>query len=361
MDGGMSNNGGRERPAAAEDDRRAWERPGPQQVGPDVFRIPLPLPGDSLRAVNVYAMRDGPRGLLLVDGGWAVPAATEELRRALATLGHHPRDIRRILVTHMHRDHYTLAIWLRREYGTSVSIGEGEEGGLESVADYHDDLLPQPMVDRIRWHGGGPELDEIADASADVMEPIDSSVWEKPDGWLRDGDRLTLADRTIEVLGTPGHTNGHLVFRDAAAGLLFTGDHVLPHITPSVGFEAFWRPSALTDYLASLQALLELPDHTLLPAHGPVTDSVHRRVHEILEHHRVRLDQTAAAVQAGAGSAAEVARRLRWTRRQRAFAALTPFDRVLAINETGAHLDALVLRGELTRHESESACRYVIA
>jgi glyoxylase-like metal-dependent hydrolase (beta-lactamase superfamily II) len=340
------------------EDRRAWERPGPHEVGPDVFRIPLPLPGDSLRAVNVYAIRDGAGGLALVDGGWAVPAATAELERALATIGHHPRDIRRVLVTHMHRDHYTLAIWLRREHGTAVWIGAGEQGGLESVAEYHDDLLPRPMVERIRWHGGGPELDEIAGADADVMEPIDSGVWEKPDGWLRDGDRLTIGQHTIEALSTPGHTQGHLVFRDAIAGLLFTGDHVLSQITPSVGFEAFWRPSALTDYLGSLQALLELPDHALLPAHGPVTDSVHRRVREILAHHRDRLEQTMAAVVDGAGSAAEVARRLAWTRHERAFTTLTPFDRVLAINETGAHLDALVHRGELARHESESACRY---
>jgi len=41
----------------------------------------------------------------------------------------------------------------------------------------------------------------------------------------------------LDVVPTPGHTQGHAVFVDPAARLLFAGDHVLPSITPSVGFE----------------------------------------------------------------------------------------------------------------------------
>lgn len=50
------------------DARHEWMRPGAYEVAPGVHRIPLPLPNDGLRAVNVYAITDGD-GLTLVDGG----------------------------------------------------------------------------------------------------------------------------------------------------------------------------------------------------------------------------------------------------------------------------------------------------
>lgn len=70
---------------------------------------------------------------------------------------------------------------------------------------------------------------------------------------------------------TPGHTRGHFVHRDASAGVLFAGDHVLPHITPSIGFEPIRTTSPLRHHLASLALMREMPDTPLLPAHGPAT------------------------------------------------------------------------------------------
>ena len=47
-----------------------WTAPTAEEVAPDVFRVPLPLPSDGLRAVNVYVLMS-PGGPALVDGGWA--------------------------------------------------------------------------------------------------------------------------------------------------------------------------------------------------------------------------------------------------------------------------------------------------
>src|SRR5690349_4244509 len=77
-------------PAAADPDeeaRHAWERPGAHPVAPGIHRIPLPLPGDSLKAVNVYAVADGDE-LVLVDGGWALAEAEQLLGQALAEIGY---------------------------------------------------------------------------------------------------------------------------------------------------------------------------------------------------------------------------------------------------------------------------------
>ncbi|MCA1189471.1 MBL fold metallo-hydrolase, partial [Saccharopolyspora sp. 6T] len=189
--------------------------------------------------------------------------------------------------------------------------------------------------------GGGPEQD-----------------YEQPDEWLDDGAEVRVGSRTLRVLETPGHTRGHVVFVDAANGLLFAGDHVLPHITPSIGLEAARTPLPLGDYLSSLRLVGELPDLRLLPAHGPVTGSAHARVAELLDHHERRLDQTAAAVLAGAATGFEVAGVLGWTRRERAFADLDEFNRILAVGETLAHLDVLVERGRLRRSTSDGVDRY---
>src|SRR3954447_6864087 len=89
--------------------RGEWTEPGAHPVAPGVHRLPLPLPMDGLRAVNVYVL-ETPDGLTLVDGGWAIPEARAVFLDGLRQLGASLGDIRRFLVTHMHRDHYTQAV-----------------------------------------------------------------------------------------------------------------------------------------------------------------------------------------------------------------------------------------------------------
>ena len=187
------------------------------------------------------------------------------------------------------------------------------------------------------------------DVSATRTRQSTASLYEFPDEWIDSGARITVGARTVTAIHTPGHTRGHLVFHDAAARVLFTGDHVLPHITPSIGFEPARQPNPLGDFLSSLRLLLTQPDALLLPGHGPAAESVHRRVHELLTHHEERLDQTMAAVQAGASTAFEAAHRIGWTRRGTPFDKLDLFNQLLATGETAAHLVVLAERGRVTR------------
>ena len=119
----------------------------------------------------------------------------------------------------------------------------------------------------------------------------------------------------VLAVPTPGHTQGHVVFADVERALLFAGDHVLPRITPSVGFEAAFAKQPLGDYLRSLRLMLQMPDMRLLPAHGAVTESTHARVEQLLAHHEDRLAACLARVIFGAGTAYDTARALPWTRR----------------------------------------------
>ena len=331
-----------------------WWRPGAYAVRPGVHRIPLPLPGDGLRAVNVYAIEDGD-GLVLIDSGWALDQARQDLEAALGTLGHDLGSIRRFLITHIHRDHYTQAVVLRRLFGSRVALGAGEQPGLEQIAQTPVPFSPA-LTARLHRLGAGTLIEPLLTSYGDTR--LDLGEWEDPDEWLRDGSAVSLESRTLDVVATPGHTRGHVVFHDRAAGLLFAGDHVLPHITPSIGFDSPPADSPLSDYLRSLALVAALPDTVLLPAHGPAGGGTHARVRELQAHHDRRLTATAGAVARGADTAYAVARLLPWTRRDRPFATLDVFNQMLAVSETASHLDLLVERGDLTVTTGSAVHRY---
>jgi glyoxylase-like metal-dependent hydrolase (beta-lactamase superfamily II) len=179
----------------------------------------------------------------------------------------------------------------------------------------------------------------------------DLSLWEEPDTWLTPGP-LQVAGRTLEAIETPGHTRGHLVFADTSMGLIYAGDHVLPTMTPSIGYEPVPSPLPLSDYLSSLATVRALPDLRLLPAHGQVTDSLHARVDELLDHHVERLERSREATVGRPASAFEVARELPWTRRAQTLETLDAYNASLAVLETRAHLEVLVARGEVRRVET---------
>jgi glyoxylase-like metal-dependent hydrolase (beta-lactamase superfamily II) len=335
-------------------DRYAWIEPDVEDLGGGVYRIPLPLPMEGLKAVNVYAITD-PGGVDLIDAGIALVPARERLTAGLRQIGYELGDIRNFFVTHIHIDHYSLAVELRRTFHSIISLGEAERTNLIATREL---LNGGPGANRVRFFGfdslarlGASEL-AASLAASDERAPA-TVDWEDPDRWVPDGADLDLRTRTLRAVHTPGHTRGHLVYHDAAAKIMFAGDHVLPQITPSIGFEVAGNRMALRDYLSSLAKTLALPDARLLPAHGPVTVSTHERVNELLAHHDTRLAETLSAVQAGHATPYEAAKAIKWTRRERPFGDLDLYSQILATNETAAHLEVLALRGQLTRQTSD--------
>jgi glyoxylase-like metal-dependent hydrolase (beta-lactamase superfamily II) len=334
-----------------EPDRYSWAQAGAEDLGGGVHRIPLPLPMAGLKAVNVYALIDD-QGVDLIDAGMGLANARERLTAALKELGCELGDIRNFFITHVHRDHYTLAVDLRRSRYGSISLGVGEQANLAAARAMATGDGAGEFVADLRWMGAAELAEQLA--AGDRGDRPAANEWEEPDRWLDDGTELAVSTRTLRAIHTPGHTRGHLVYHDATAGVLFAGDHILPHITPTIGMEPARNRTALRDYMDSLRLVLTLPDARLLPAHGPVQDSTHKRVHELLAHHEQRLSEMLAAMTPGRSTAYEVAQAIRWTRRQQRFADLETISQLLAVGETAAHLELLVIRGQLTRHSDGS-------
>jgi glyoxylase-like metal-dependent hydrolase (beta-lactamase superfamily II) len=338
--------------AVSPDSGEHWSKEGAWKVAEGIHRIPLPLPMDGLKAINVYVIETDD-GLTLIDGGWSIEVARDLLERCLRDVGYGFGDIRRFLVTHVHRDHFTLAAVLGHEYGADVALGLGEKPALELLND--PNLSHNPFLDVLRT-AGASELAELW--AAGPQERPDLSMWMFPDTWLDGDHEIAVGARTLDAVHTPGHTPGHYVFADKDAGLLFAGDHVLPTITPSIGFTVPPTPDPLGDFMASLTKVRALPDLQVLPAHGPVAPSSHDRVEELLAFHERRLDLSLAALADGPATGFTVAHQLGWTRHEKAYDELDMFSQGMASMETKAHLELLVARGDAVREETPDGVRF---
>ena len=152
-----------------------------------------------------------------------------------------------------------------------------------------------------------------------------------------------------DVIATPGHADGHLALvRD---GVLIAGDHVLPRITPAVGLYPDSRPDPLGDYLDSLELTAALGLRIALPGHGDPVEDPTGRCRALVEHHRLRLDETAAALGPEPRTGYDVSYVL--------FGAeLVPAARRFAVAETLSHLERLVHEGRARRNEASGGVSY---
>jgi glyoxylase-like metal-dependent hydrolase (beta-lactamase superfamily II) len=166
------------------------------------------------------------------------------------------------------------------------------------------------------------------------------------------GEPIQLAGREWLSVHTPGHTLDHLCLYDPDHGLLLSGDHVLPSITPHISGVGNGG-DALRSYLATLDLVANLPDVKLgLPAHGHPFDDVPGRVDAIKRHHHERMEQLrAASIAVGPATVEELAHEVFPQRHWG----------VMAESETFAHLEHLVGSGEAERRDDGGPYRYVVA
>jgi glyoxylase-like metal-dependent hydrolase (beta-lactamase superfamily II) len=321
--------------------------PGASDLGEGIAQIRLPMAGNPLRYINGYVLEDDD-GLTLVDCGWKADDVLAALHEGLHALGHELADVKRVVITHHHFDHYGLAGTLRRagvpellmnprDYARAVLFAESH-----TAEDHASDLW-------LARNGFTPAEtgDEGFDGRWEVSEPT---------RLLADGDRIGR----LEAVWTPGHSPGHLCLADTRSGKMLTGDHVLDPITPHIGL---WRETdadPLGDYLASLAKVRGRGAGGALPAHGEPFPDLDRRVAELIAHTQARETQVLAALAAGSADAGEIAAWLPWTRRNRAFADLGEFHQQFAVSETIAHLHHLHVRGLVMRETDAARIRYAL-
>jgi glyoxylase-like metal-dependent hydrolase (beta-lactamase superfamily II) len=338
--------GEHDRPVPGAVQREAWAAgllPPVEQVRPDLWSIPVPLPNNPLRYVLVYALAHDD-GLALIDAGWDTNTAWQTLIDGVRTTGHEIRDVTAVIATHVHPDHYGLAHRIRQASGAWVALHPADARLLEP--DAAADLPPLVAAARELFaSSGAPEVDVSPALIADAAHYLTPT--EPPDRPLTDGQQLRFGRRTLTVVHTPGHTPGHVCLHDRDDQVLFTGDHVLPRITSTVGLHSRPDHDALGQFLSSLARIAELADNVgeVLPAHEYRFTGLLRRVDDLLAHHEERLTATRRAVASHTGRTAwQVAQHLDWAR---PWDDIDPIMQRLAAAETLAHLVLLRHRGHV--------------
>jgi glyoxylase-like metal-dependent hydrolase (beta-lactamase superfamily II) len=290
--------------------------------------------------VHAYLL-PGESGWTLVDTGVGLPDAKETWSAQLEQAG---GRVATVFVTHFHPDHVGAAADLHELTGAPVVQGALDYAQCELV--WGNPAWTERLVDWFHLHGAP------GDVTAEVVgqswvyrpfiryqrDPILVEPGEHVDGW--------------ELVPAPGHADGQLcLLKD---GVLVAADHVLAPITPTVGLWPASRADPLGDYLSALERTIELAPRLALPGHGDPIEDPAGRARELQEHHRLRLEETIAALGPEPQSGYELSLALFGRE-------LKPAGRRFAVAETLSHVERLVHAGAARRHEDGTAVTYTAA
>lgn len=319
--------------------------PEPRSLGDGIHLIPIPLPFPSPPWVNSYAI-EGSDGLTLIDCGTDWDDGHRALHDGLDSVGLAGADITTLIVSHLHPDHVGMASRLVREHGCRFIM---HRRAAVLVDRYND--TPR-VIEHYRWlarsHGvPAGTVEEVANVGP---RPAFMPIIDPPDVVVDDGDDIFLfPDRVLNVLYTPGHDPSHICLRDSRTRITFSGDHVLPRITPVIMYNGD-DPDTLGDYLHSLAYLLDEEIGLTYPAHGTIIDRGDSRVRQIIAHHDRRLEEMKGRVANGSTAWELVGSLFRPT--------LTSGQQRLALSETVSHLEHLRLQGRATTEERDGVIWY---
>jgi glyoxylase-like metal-dependent hydrolase (beta-lactamase superfamily II) len=330
---------------------------GLTEVAAGVFELRLPIPFED-GLVNVFLFLEGEEADLL-DCGMNEEESLGAIRHAMEHLG--ARRLRRLVVTHIHPDHYGAA-------GALAGRGRADlyMHRLEVPLVHPRYVELEHLVEEVRAYlvvNGVPEdeaevLSNSQRALSQVVKPVDPSVQ------LDGAEVVPMGRHQLRVEWTPGHSPGHVCLYEADGGLLFAGDHVLPDLSPNIGLHPQSTPDPLHDYLAGLKRMAGLEPALVLPAHGRPFSDVAGRVQTLAAHHARRFDQILEIVggrRARAGhtrdedmSGWQVALDL-WGRRENLY------EKRLALQEGLAHLRALAVDGRVVKSVKPGSVRWRLA
>ncbi len=296
-----------------------------------------------LKHVNVYLLRDGD-GFTLIDTGLRTDESRQTLNQKLSALKVPVERINRILITHIHPDHFGLAAELRDGSGAELVIHRLEVSLMEPRYARAEDLV-HDVAAWLSKNGVPPAEAEFVKSASMAAREFVSVV--EPDTLLEGAERLPIDGSEMEVVWTPGHSPGHCCFYWPARGVLFSGDHLLPKISPNIGLHPQSGADPLDDYIASLERIRRLEVGTVLPAHGDPFRDHRARIGVIVGHHQERKAALVELTRDGAKSGWQLAAGLFQGIMQR-----NVFQQRLALQETLAHCQSLAVEGRLRKRVS---------
>jgi glyoxylase-like metal-dependent hydrolase (beta-lactamase superfamily II) len=320
-----------------------------------VFRIPVPVPFPQAGGpVNAYLVEEADGGLLMWDAGLGSPDGERALEAGFHRLGRRFDEVRRIVVSHGHVDHYGAARFVQERHGGTLPVFA------------HPADVPKIAEEGRRWRDRLPHyaaylarLGVPADALAVIAQEGEKGFRlarrvpaVRPIG---EGEVLRTRHLDLRVVHMPGHTPGLLCLHDPRRRLFFSDDHLLEKISPNPlielgpnGEEGVFRP--LLAYVASALRMRELELDLVLPGHGPPFTGHRAIIDALLGFYAQRQARLRELLDGGPMSAHELARAI--------FPRARTGDLFLTISETIANLEAMEARGEVSRELVDGVYRF---
>lgn len=308
--------------------------------------LPTPFP---MGPTNTYLIKKDP--LTLIDCGIKTEEGMQALTEQLKDMNLKVEDIRQVIITHGHIDHFGLAAKIQRVSGASVFIHEKE---IKKIKERPSHI--ERVVKLLAYNGLTEELCkeqfEYCRQEFKYIEPPEEITG------IKGGHTFSFDDFDLECLSTPGHAFGHICFYEKKDGLLFSGDTILDRITPNPLIEPLTeqplgREKSLIQYIDSINRLRKLRITRIFPGHGEQITDADRRFQELDIHHRKRKKRvsiTAAGLKVfnAFELVAEFFRNLK-----------EPLDVILCMSEILGYLDLLEADGKVIREQKASGAIYL--
>ena len=322
-----------------------------------VHQIKTPCPRSSSWSTNAYVI-EGSDGHILIDSGWDSQESLWAFQEGLRAANLKLRDIKKVVITHIHPDHYGLSTKIKQLCGAQVAIHKID-------ADF---ILPRYKDFADLMEKTGNLLRQNGVPADELLRLVEASLWmnkyvtpDSPEVKLEDGDIISNGSFKFDVLWTPGHSLGHICLYERNKKFIITGDHVLYDTFPHVSFNPQSGDNPLGNYVSSLKKLESLNVHFILPGHGPVFNALGLRIQRILQHHEERKRAILRTLRDGLKTAYAIAQQIPWTVNGAdvAFRDLGVWDKRMAVTETIAYLKLLTEEGRVGNVDMDGACLYL--
>jgi glyoxylase-like metal-dependent hydrolase (beta-lactamase superfamily II) len=343
----------------------------------NILQVSVPM-DSPLRQVNSYILSDEDGRVTIIDPGPRSPDTENCWLGILQELNLSWMDVRDIVVTHHHPDHYGLAGWLQSQSGCKVWMTERAHteallmwgDGFGDVAGNDAGNDKDNGNDKYNGNDNGKDIndflpvyfsrhgmtDEWSNGIKAHLESFNSQVEPQPVvSYLNVAEPFKMGRREWQLIVTGGHAPGHVSLYHADSGLMICGDAVLPQISPNVSLLPGSDPQPLQTFLQGLRELGNYPVSMAFPGHRESFAGFTHRVNSLLAHHEERLDTAAALLTSGPLSGFAVCEVLFSSR-------VTSVHQMrFAMSETLAHLAELVRRERAVMLEADGGFLFAAA
>jgi glyoxylase-like metal-dependent hydrolase (beta-lactamase superfamily II) len=272
------------------------------EVVPGIFVIRESGAGyDFMPAINCYVVA-GKNGIA-IDAGYGTRRAVSQYTKAFNSIKSTCSErgdvfeIRRIIITHTHGDHFSGLKQIRKKLGLKIILTDKMANYIKSrkiyrktyfMANFETGLLGRANLRRFLTQIIGSRICRLYEALYGM------SFIKQADEIVKIPDEIEVNEKKWMIIPSPGHCDDHISIYDKYRGIMFSGDNVLATITTWIGPPR----SDLEVYINTLKFMLSFPKlKIILGSHGKQLNNPSERIKWIIEWREKRIDDVLRTIE----------------------------------------------------------------